>query len=225
MFYNLIKCASEDMLVSINSKEGFSLIELMVVIAIVAILAAVALPAYKEYTVRAKVAPVFRIMDRIMDESVEFAQKNGRFGNAYDLGYAASSSNGNNRGDADLVGGLANAIPSPILIQIGDNGYYGNINKPTCGAAGMVLVQMDAASLGLDVGGNGGKLNLHYYFWHKDGTIKNECWFDYVTNNTTEVSNENFIPGCTNRHATTTWDATIYEAWVTDTDFQSSSCM
>lgn len=80
-----------------NAQKGFTLIELMIVIAIIGILAAIALPAYQDYTKRARAAEGLSLAGGAKTAVSEFYSSNNQFpSNNAAAGLAAAANiNGN----------------------------------------------------------------------------------------------------------------------------------
>lgn len=71
-----------------KQQKGFTLIELMIVIAIIGILAAIAIPAYQDYTVRSKVSEGLNLAGAAKLAVAETYDSKGRFVTGNNASYA-----------------------------------------------------------------------------------------------------------------------------------------
>ncbi|MBB6095545.1 type IV pilus assembly protein PilA [Povalibacter uvarum] len=59
--------------------RGFTLIELMIVVAIIGILAGIAIPAYQDYTIRSQVVEAFSLASELKPSIQDYRKEHGRF--------------------------------------------------------------------------------------------------------------------------------------------------
>jgi type IV pilus assembly protein PilA len=100
-----------------KQQKGFTLIELMIVIAIIGILAAIAIPAYQDYTIRSKVSEGLNLAGAAKLAVAETYDSEGRFMNS---------------------GGAENNASYGLPTAISINGNY--VASVTVGTSGMITI-------------------------------------------------------------------------------------
>ena len=105
-----------------NVQQGFTLIELMIVIAIVAILVALAVPAYQDYTIRAKVSECINGAAPTKLAIAEFRMTDGtRWPNNNEAGVTANTGL-TDKCIAQTMNSTTGAITVPVDANVGAAG-------------------------------------------------------------------------------------------------------
>jgi len=135
-----------------NTQGGFSLIELMVVVAIIAIISAFAYPSYQRYVIKTKRSVAQNALLQVADRQQQFFMDNKRFAaDLTNLGFTANPFVVNDDGNATVAGdskavyslSLSNVTATtwtltaaPLHGQLSRDTYCGSLSLTQAGTKG-----------------------------------------------------------------------------------------
>ena len=122
-----------------KKQQGFTLIELMIVVAIIGILAAIAIPAYKDYTIRAQVSEGLSLASGAKAAVSEFYMDSGVFPITNDEAGISAAAEIVGRYATDVTVGAAGIITVTY-------GNVGQTHADLIGAGNLVLTPFAAAN-------------------------------------------------------------------------------
>ncbi|RJS94994.1 pilin [Salinisphaera sp. Q1T1-3] len=130
-----------------QKQQGFTLIELMIVVAIIGILAAIAIPQYQNYVARSQMAEAVSLTDGLKNDVIEYYSTNGSCPTNGD-GSIGSANNYNGQYVASVsTGGTAPACT--ITATMKSSGVSSGIASDT------LTLTMNDNSSGTDAAGGG----------------------------------------------------------------------
>lgn len=109
--------------------KGFTIIELMIAIAIIGILAAIAVPQYNNYTTRAKISEGLSMVASAKTAVAEFKQSKGVWPSASDAGIIDSALKGTYVSSILIDPNSGGANPTVLIISYDPQATFGNASK------------------------------------------------------------------------------------------------
>ena len=142
----------------IQEKKGVTLIEVMVVVAIVGFLAAIAIPAYNDYVTRSRRSDAYTALETVRAAQEMYRAENG----GYAFNFSALAGCGANMAGANYVISLQNVEDTNGDLLDDDNAYRGQ-----------------AQATGKQTGDYSFQIDQNGDQWYNDGAWKNDkSWED-----------------------------------------------